>query len=166
MIVIRSLNKEENLYGSILEYLESKLGEIKKIIIIVKKRVKSLIKLFNIEIKTNENENENFKYKSFSFIQDDCEECSKIIDEILFGDIWTSLDKYIKLLIYVFYNVSKDIKLDEESKFNEASNEIYGEMNQIIDTSLQSRFLMEGLQTNIKKTLEYAGTNQKVILNR
>ena len=90
----------------------------------------------------------------------------KIIDEILFGDIWTSLDKYIKLLIYVFYNVSKDIKLDEESKFNEASNEIYGEMNQIIDTSLQSRFLMEGLQTNIKKTLEYAGTNQKVILNR
>ena len=164
MIVIRSLNKEENLHGNILEYLESKLGEIKEIIIIVKKRVKSFIKLFNIEIKTNENE--KFKYKSFSFIQDDCEECSKLIDDILFADILTSLDKYIKLLIYVFYNVCKDIKLDEVSKFNEASNEIYGETNQIIDTSLQSRFLMEGPQTNKKKTFEYAGTNQKVILNK
>ena len=164
MIVIRSLNKKENLYGDILEYLESKLGEIKEIIIIVKKRVKTLIKLFNIEIKTNENK--KFEYKSFSFIQDDFEKCSKLIDEILFGDIWTSLNKYINLLIYVFYNISKDIKLDEESKFNEASNEIYGETNQIIDTSLQSRFLMEGPQTNIKKNFEYASTNQKVILNK
>ena len=152
------------MYGNILEYLESKLGEIKEIIIIMKKRFKSLIKLFNIDIKTNENE--KFEYKSFSFIQDDCEECSKLIDDILFVDIWTFLDKYIKLLIYVFYNVIKDIKLDEESKFNEASNEIYGESNQIIDTFLQSRFLMEGSQTNIKKTFEYASTNQKVILNK
>ena len=163
MIIIRSLNKKENLYGNILEYLENKLGKIKDIIIIMKKRIKSLIDLFYIEIKTNENK--KFENKSFSFIQDDCEEGSKLIDKILFGDILTSLDKYIKLLIYVIYNVSKDIKLDEESKFNEASNEIYGETNQIIDTSLQSRFLMEGPQTNIKKTFEYADTNQKVILN-
>ena len=133
----------------------------------MKNKIKSIIKLFSTEIKADERE--KYKYISLLFIKDDFEKCTKIIQEILFGKFWTYLDWKIKLLIYIFYNVSKDIKLDGKSKFNyyiEVSNEAYREANQIIDTSSQSRLLAKGLQTEIYKTFEDADTNQKVILNR
>ena len=48
----------------------------------MKNKIKSIIKLFSTEIKADENE--KYKYISLLFIKDDCEKCSKIIQEILF----------------------------------------------------------------------------------
>ena len=48
----------------------------------MKKKIRSLTKLFNADTKTSGKERS--KYRSLSFIQDDCEKCSKIIHEILY----------------------------------------------------------------------------------
>ena len=122
--------------------------------------------MFNADTKTSGKEKS--KYRSLSFIQDDCEKCSKIIHEILYWIFETSLGRQIELLIYVLDNASKGIELDEESKFNsyiEVPDEIYGKTYKMIDISLQSRLLMRKFQKKIKKTIKYAETNQKVKLN-
>ena len=167
MIIIRSQNNEENLYKKILEDLESKLKDIKNIITTMKKKIRSLTKLFNSE--TEINGKKISKYRSLSFIQDDCEKCSKIIHEILLAIFETSLGRQIELLIYVLDNASKGTELDDESKFNsyiEVPDEIYGKTYKMIDISFQSRLLMRNFQKKIKKTFKYAETNQKVKINR
>ena len=166
-MIISSKSNEENLYRDLLEDLEGKLGDIKNIIITMKNKIKSLIESFNIEIKTNGNEKS--KYKSPSFIQDDCEKCSKIIHEVLIRIFETTLGRQIELLIYVLDNASRGIELDEESKFHpyaEVPDEIYGKTYKMIDISLQSKNLIRNFQKKLKKTFEYAETNQKVKLNR
>ena len=113
----------------------------------MKQNINSLTKLFNTETKTDRKENS--KYRSLSFIKDDCEKCLKIIREILLLIFETSLGKQIELLIYVLDNASKGIELDEESKFNsyiDVPDEIYGKTYKLIDTSLQSKLLMERFQ--------------------
>ena len=167
IIIIRSQNNEENLYEKILEDLESKLKDIKNIIITMKKKIRSLTKLFNSE--TEINGKERSKYRSLSFIQDDCEKCSKIIHEILLAIFETSLGRQIELLIYVLDNASRGTELDDESKFNsyiEVPDEIYGKTYKMIDISFQSRLLMRNFQKKIKKTFKYAETNQKVKINK
>ena len=129
----------------------------------MKQNINSLTKLFNTETKTDRKENS--KYRSLSFIKDDCEKCLKIIREILLLIFETSLGKQIELLIYVLDNASKGIELDEESKFNsyiDVPDEIYGKTYKLIDTSLQSKLLMERFQWKIDKTFDYAESNQKV----
>ena len=168
IIIIKSKNNKENLYGNILEDLESKLEDIKSIVITMKqKKIKSLTELLNTETKTEMKETS--KYKSISFIKDDCEKCSKIIHEILISIFETSLGRQIELLIYVLDNTNKGIEIDEELKFNsyiEVPDEIYGKTYNLIDISLQSKLLMERFQGKIDKTFNFAENNQKVKLNK
>ena len=93
----------------------------------MKKKTKSLTELFNTE--KNKTERKFSKYISLSFIKDDCEKCLKFIHEILLRIFETTMDREIELLIYILYNASKGIELNEESKFNtyiEVPYEIYG----------------------------------------
>ena len=167
MIIIRSQSKEEKIYWNILEDLERKFNDIKNIIETMKRKIKSLTQLVNTDDK--ENGKESSKYRSLSFIQDDCEKCSKIIHEMLLLIFETSLGRQIELLVYVLDNSSRDVELDEESKFNsyiEVPDEIYEKMYKMIDIPLQSRLSMRRFQKKIKKTFKYAEKNQKVKWNR
>ena len=166
MIIIRDQSKEENLYGNVLEDLESKFEDIKNMIKTMKKKIKSSTTLLNSDDKANGKKSS--KYRSLSFIQDDSEKCSKLIHEMLLLIYDASLGRQIELLIYVLHNASRDIEFDEESKFNsypEVPDEIYEKAYKMIDISLQSKHLMEGFMKKIKKSFKYDEKNQKVKLN-
>ena len=150
-----------------MKSLNSKENEIKLTITNLNDRIKSFTEPFNSNI--NENGKEKSKYTSLSFIQDECEKCSKDINEALLKIFETSLGWQIEHLIHVLDNENKGIKLDEESKLNSykmVPDEIYEKTFKMIDISLQSGFLLEEFRENIKKTFEYAEINQKVMLNR